>query len=145
MDILDFIRPFTILKAIFELGYVPKKEEFYELTAEQYERYYATEGKHDSRDQKVFMLLPHDAQKYNEIASEGVYVVTEYEISYFDSAERMIDDYCKDSDVPFNSFEDKLYYAAKYVPDFCVEGTKFEPTRFVYMNKKKKERKKMND
>jgi hypothetical protein len=128
MNIWDIFRTAEVLKIIFQLGYIPEKEEFYELTPEQYEQYYKTEGQSDSRDQKVFMLLPHNVKKYNEIASGEARVVTEQEMSYFNNAERLIDSYCKSSDTPFDSFEDKLYYVAKLVPDICVKGTKFENT-----------------
>ncbi|MDR0700037.1 MAG: hypothetical protein LBG28_12625 [Tannerella sp.] len=131
MNILDIFRSAEVLKIVFQLGYMPEKEEFYELTPEQYEQYYKTEGQHDSRDQKVFMLLPHDAKKYNEIASGDVFVVTEQEMSYFDSAKHLIESYCKDSDTPFDSFEDKLYYVAKFVPDICIKGTKFEKAQLI--------------
>lgn len=137
MNIWDFFRSAEVLRAVFQLGYVPKKEEFYELTPEQYERYYETEGKNDVRDKKVFMLLPHDAQKYAEIASEDVFVVTEEEMSYFDNAEYLIDSYCKKSNTKFDSFEDKLYYVAKLLPDVFTQDTKFEKTKLVYLNKDK--------
>jgi hypothetical protein len=135
MNILDFLKSAEALKIVFQLGYMPEKDEFYELTPEQYEQYYKTEGQHDARDRKIFMLLPHDAKKYNEIASEEVFVVTEQEMSYFDNAGRIIESYCKNSDTPFDSFEDKLYYVAKLVPDVCVEGTKFEKPRLTVVRK----------
>jgi hypothetical protein len=145
MDIWDLFKSLEVLRAAFQLGYAPKREEFYELTPEQYVRYYETEGKHDLRNQKVFMLLPHDAQKYAEIASGDVFVVTEQEMSYFENIEPMIDSYCKNSEIPLDSFEDKLYFAAKFVPHICVKGTKFEQTQLVYLNDDKNHNKKKHN
>jgi hypothetical protein len=142
MNIWDFFRSAEVLRALFLLGYIPKREEFYELTPEQYERYYETEGQGESKNQKIFMLLPHDVERYNEIASGDVFVMTEEEISYFNDAERIVDSYCKNSDKTFNSLEEKLYYVAKFVPDVFIEGTKFErkQAQLIYLKKDKKKK-----
>jgi hypothetical protein len=141
---MELFRAVEVLRVVFNWNYVPKREEFYELTPEQYKRYYATEGKNDSRDEKVFMLLPHDAQKYDELASGDVYVVTDSEMHYFDIVEGMIDYYCKNSDKPLKTLEDRLYYAAKFVPEVCVKGTKYEKTRLIYLEELKNKKSKKN-
>jgi hypothetical protein len=140
-SIWELIRPWEVLKAIFQFGYIPKKEEFYELTPAQYDRFYATAGKGDTRGEKIFMFLPHDTQKYIELADGDVFIMTESEMDYFfNKAEKIIDMYCKDSKTPLLTLEDKLSYIAQWVPDVIIEGTKYErkKTKVVYLKKPRK-------
>jgi hypothetical protein len=140
MDIIDVFRSLEALRAVFQMGYIPTKEEFYELTPEQYERYYESQP-NDPRGEKVFMLLPHDAQKYNEIAVEDVFVCTEHELHYFDNIEKMLDKYCKNSPTKLETIEDKLYYAARFVPDIFTDDTQFARHKLIYLNNDKEKKK----
>ncbi len=113
--------------AIFKLGFVPKDSEFYELTSEQYQRYYATAaGADEHLDEKLYMILPEDSQKYAELASEYVFVLTEKDVILIKKAEELIEEYCKKSRKKFNNFEEKLYYCASVMPEVISEGTKYE-------------------
>jgi hypothetical protein len=129
------------LRAVFQFGYIPKREEFYELTPEQYDKYYAS-APNEPRDEKIFMLLPHDMQKYNELAAGDVYVCTENELSYFDNIEVMLDRYCANSAKKFETLEDKLYYVAQFVPDVFTEDTKFSRHKLIYLERKKNKKNK---
>jgi hypothetical protein len=137
MDIIEFIRLLDGVSAIFRIGYVPSRREFYELTPEQYERYYESQNIEDNGE-KIFMLLPADAQKYNEIAVDDVYIFTEEEIDTIMEAENLIDKYCKDCDTVLETFEDKLYYTADLFPDGVASGTKYSKNRKIYLDMRKK-------
>jgi hypothetical protein len=137
-EVWDIFQQAMALNGVFRLGYIPAREEFYELTPEQYKRYYETEGKGmGDEDKKIFMLLPSDIKKYNELAAGDVFVCTEEEISKFASVEKLIDKYCENSEETFETFEEKLSYVAKIVPDYCTKGTRFEQKRVIYFDNKK--------
>jgi hypothetical protein len=144
MNIWDLYRQAVVLNGVFRLGYIPAKEEFYELTPEQYERYYETEGKgSEEKDEKIFMLLPKDIKKYNELAAGDVFVCTEQEISELVSAEKLIDKYCEHSGKIFETLDEKLYYIAQIVPDYYTEDTKFaRKNRVIYLDNKNRKKKK---
>ncbi|MDR1584013.1 MAG: hypothetical protein LBS55_12305 [Prevotellaceae bacterium] len=133
MNIFDLFRPAVLLNAVFQLGYIPKREEFYELTPEQYEKYYENEEMEEDNE-KIFMLLPNDIEKYNELASGDVFACSEKEISEFEDVEKLIDKYCKNSGKTFKTFEDKLCYVASVVPPCFTAGTRFEKKRLIYFN-----------
>jgi hypothetical protein len=134
MSIWDLFQQLVVLSGVFQLGYIPEEDEFYELTPEQYEKFYETE---ENDGEKIFMLLPKDIEKYNELASGDVFVCTEREISEFKKVDKLIDKYCKNSKKKLETFEEKLAYVAKLVPDCCIEGTKFERKRVIFLDKKK--------
>lgn len=118
----DIFHSVEAINAVFKLGFVPAKEEFYELTPEQYELYYST---NERTGEKIFMLLPDDPQIYNEVASGDVFVVTEQEMSRFEGAGLTIERYCARSKKTFATFEDKLRYVAGKLPPFFTVGTKY--------------------
>jgi hypothetical protein len=135
-EVWTFLQHALALGGIFQLGYIPAKEEFYELTPEQYERYYETEVM-EEKGEKIFMLLPGNVKKYNELASGDVFVCSEKEISMLEDLEKEIDKYCEDSGKTFETVEEKLHYLARMLPDYFTEGTKFERKRVIYLDKKK--------
>jgi hypothetical protein len=141
MNIYDIFRSASAFRAVFKLGYIPKRSEFYELTPEQYKKYYETEKKIEE-EEKIFMLLPSNVEKYNELASGDVYVFSGRDIDYIMEIETLIDKYCMDSETTFETIEDKLYYVANLVPPSFISGTKFEKKRVIYMDNKKKKNKK---
>ena len=127
-SILEMFSVLTGVKAIFKLGYIPENDEFYELTSEQYKAYYDRMGKDDDTppDAKIFMLLPKDMQKYKELASEDVFVITESELYFVRKAEELIEIYCADSGKTFDNLDEKLYYVASVLPNVASKGTKYE-------------------
>jgi hypothetical protein len=132
-NVWDLFQQAVALNAVFQLGYIPAREEFYELTPEQYEKYYETEVMME-KGEKIFMLLPSDIKRYNELASGDVFVCSEQEISEFGKIEKLIDKYCEDSGKTFKTFEEKLYHVAQMVPDYCTKGTRFERKRVIYLD-----------
>jgi hypothetical protein len=124
---LDFFAPLVGATAVFKLGFVPEDDELYELTPEQYQRYYATvEEADESLGEKVYMILPKDSQKYVELASGDVFTLTEEEVLLTRRAEELFETYCADSGRKFNNFEEKLCYCASVMPDVVSQGTKYE-------------------
>lgn len=109
------------IQTIFQLGYSPKEEDFCELTYEQYQAYFKQFG---HTEEKVYMLLPTAPEAYKKVATDEALSVTESEKLYFKSASEMIDKYCKDKQ--FDTYENKLRYAATLLPDVFSKGTPFE-------------------
>jgi len=107
------------LKVIFEIGFEPKEEEFYEFTEEHYEKFHREVG---DTSEKMYMLLPKD---YRHLSAHEVIAVTETERNSLLKANQIIDRYCLGSGKKFNTYEDKLRYAAKMLPSVFSENTKF--------------------
>jgi hypothetical protein len=127
MSILDMFDTLSGVTAIFELGFIPEDDELYELTPEQYQHYYATaKGADEHYNEKVYMLLPKDPQKYAEIASEDVFAIAENDIALIKRAEKLIEKYCAKSGKTFNNLDEKLRYCASVLPDVVSKGTKYE-------------------
>ena len=129
-SIMSIFSPIPAIQEIFKLGFMPQDDELFELTCEQYQAYYdsAEEDDEINPDEKVYMLLPKDTQKYGEFASGDVFTLTESDIMLFKRAEAIIESYCKKSGKTFNNFEEKLFYAASQMPDLFSEGTKYAKT-----------------
>ena len=116
------------VQVIFQLGFVPEDDELYELTPEQYQAYYdgAEEEEEDiSYDEKVYMLLPKDPQKYSEFAAKDVFVLAESDIILIKKAEELIEKYVVKSGKKFSDFEEKLRYVASVMPAVASDGTKY--------------------
>jgi formylmethanofuran dehydrogenase subunit E len=114
------------VSTIFKLGYVPEKDEYYELTPEQYRKYYREfEDGNDKTDEMVFMLLPKDPQKYNELVDGDVFVLTETEIKGLEKANKVIEKICRECGKTFANYEEKLVYVASKLPAVFSKNTKF--------------------
>ena len=113
------------LQVIYKIGFRPKEDDFYELTAEQYEKYLQDTG--DTSGERVYMILPHNAKDYANTASGGeVMVFTESDKDSFERAWGIVERYCAKSDSVFHSDDEKLQYAATLLPDVFTNGTRFE-------------------
>jgi hypothetical protein len=124
---LDLFAPIKGAMIIFRLGYIPKECEFFELTSDQYRHFYETaEGADEHQDEKLFMILPEDPKKYDEIASGDALVLSEKNIDDVKQAVDLIEKYCADSGKVFFSLEEKLCYCASRLPSVATEGTKYE-------------------
>jgi len=115
------------MQAIFKLGFVPEDNELYELTPEQYQRFYATAATDEDRvsKEKIYMILPKDPKKYEPFADKEVFVLRETEVLSIEVGAKIIEDYCRDSGRTFNSFDEKLCFCASVMPDMFSEGTKY--------------------
>lgn len=127
MDIFDlFFRTGPAIQVIFKLGFMPGENEFYELTCQQYQDYFET---FEHTDEKVFILLPEDKDKYKEFAAGDTFCMTESEKDSLKDGITVIEKYCQESGKQFNSMHEKLSYVASRLPDAFSKGTPFaEPT-----------------
>jgi len=116
------------VQIIFKLGFVPKDEDLYELTPEQYERFYATAATEEDRvsKEKIYMVLPKDPKLYEPFSGNEVFVLREREVLALEAGERTIENYCTGSGKTFNSFDEKLQYCALFMPGVLSKGTKYE-------------------
>jgi hypothetical protein len=112
---------FEVIPAImqvFQTGYLPAEDEFYELTPQQYEKFYAEVKQTNER---LFMVLPKDPRFQTE--SHEIGVVTEAQISWFKQAGKIIERYCRDSGKTFKNFDEKLAYCATVMPKVFSDGS----------------------
>lgn len=110
------------IRVIFKLGYMPKEDEFYELTCQQYQHFFEMFGQ---TEEKIFMLLPSDRQKYKAFASDDVFCITESEKASLKDGEAIIEKYCEDSGKQFSSFHEKLCYVASHLPPVFSKDTPY--------------------
>lgn len=110
------------LKMIYSFGFKPQKEDFLEMTAEQYQKYYETEK---DTGERMYLFLPKDPKKYAAVAAgKEALAVSESDIDIFDHAWQIVERYCKEKDL--HDDEEKLAYAATRLPDVFTEGTRFD-------------------
>ena len=119
------------IKLIFNISYIPKPEDFKELTPELYQAMYAKTPEEDLKrleNQKVLAFLPDDAKVYNRLVNaygEDLMIVGDKEISAFERTAEIIDRYCEQSGRNFETITDRLAYMAKTLPDVFSEGTPY--------------------
>jgi hypothetical protein len=105
------------ISSIFEMGYIPEKDEFCELTPEEYKNYYTEVEKTDDR---IYMVVPKDP-KHQE---KEVGVLTEEEIGWFDKAKKVMKQYRRDYNKKFDTIEDELAWLVTVLPEEFSRGTK---------------------
>lgn len=119
------------MKMIFKIGYIPQRDDFKELTPEQYRAMYLKVPPEDLKElegKKVVALLPEDPKVYSRMVNEygnDLLVVSDDEIATFEGAAEIIENYCKDSGRTFSSLSEKLVYMAQRLPDVFSEGTPY--------------------
>lgn len=120
------------MKMIFNLSYIPKREDFKELTSAQYEAMYVKipeDERKDLSNQKVLAFLPEDPKIYNKVVNvygDNLVIVGEDEVPVFERASKVIDNYIQKSDRTFESMSEKLVYMAQCLPDVFSEETPYE-------------------
>ena len=120
------------LQLIFQFGFIPQKEDFLELTEEQYRQFKAKEGDYD---EKIFMIAPVNPQNVVETDSDLLPIITESQRDAFFEAAKLIDKYCEGQ--KFHTDEEKLQFAAKHLPDVFSQGTKYEKYKRFTVSKSK--------
>ncbi len=125
-----FFKVAPAIQLIFRYGFIPKEEDFKELTPAQYmalhrhadeeEELAAVDGR------KLFALLPDDIQSYNrvyELYGEQLAIVTADEVSAFSAASSLFDKCCKGKD--FATLQEKLEYMARTLPPEFTADTPY--------------------
>ena len=108
---------------IMALGFMPKDEDFLELTPEQYEKFYAQNG---HTEEKVYALLPKDPKHYVESKFNELNICTESDIATLKCGWQIVESYCKESGFAFTTDQQKLMYAATRLPDVFSRDTPFD-------------------
>lgn len=131
MDIWDlFFGAGPAVHTIMKLGFMPKDEDFLELTAEQYRQFFEKEG---YTEEKVYALLPKDPQHYVSSDFNELNICTESDIATMKRGWQIVENYCSKSDCTFSSDREKLAYAASLMPDVFSKGTPFEHIHQAYL------------
>lgn len=138
MDLFDlFFISGPALRSIFKYGFIPTREDFKELTEEQYDCYRRKIG--DPED-KIYALLPDDPKHQLDDDYNELNIAFEYEIDGYQSAAKIIEFYCKDQN--FETLTEKLQFMASQLPSCFTEGTPFEKFhnfKVIKSNKNKEE------
>ena len=107
------------LSAIFQLGFEPTEECFYELTSEQYEKL-REEG--EDITETWYMVLPKD----NKHLTCDAFVASEEDKNTLLHAAKIIESYCNKSDKKFTSYQDKLKHVASLLPPVFTKESSFK-------------------
>ena len=115
MDIFEFLlKAGPAVRIIMRLGFMPKEEDFVELTEEQYKKFMEAEG---YTDEKVYALLPQDQKNYDALEPGFLTVCKESDIATLKRGWQIIEYHCKRSGKTFVSEKEKLAYAATLLPN----------------------------
>ena len=124
MDFFDLIfGAGPAITKIMGLGFMPKDEDFLELTAEQYAKLYEQEG---YTEEKVYALLPKDPNHYVASEANELNICTESDIATLKRGWQIVENYCAKSGMTFTTDRQKLMYAASKLPAVFSQGTPFE-------------------
>ena len=109
------------IRAIYDLGYEPREEYFFELNQEQYQAL-GQQGKDISK--KWFTIIP----KNPKLDIPELLIVDEFEKAALCDAVAHINKLCEEEMAQgrLEKFEDRLKYAAKILPDAFTRSTAFE-------------------
>ncbi|GHV92687.1 hypothetical protein AGMMS50268_31900 [Spirochaetia bacterium] len=108
---------------IFECGFIPAEDEFYELTEEQYASFHIQfPGNIEKKGERIFMLLPKNPAYQS--SSQEVSVISESQLVWFRKAERVIRQYRRDFGMGFCSVDEELTWLATMMPKLFSQGTR---------------------
>lgn len=122
MDLLDMLMGGGVPQ-IFQIGFLPKEEDFLELTPSQYDSFRAQGGEVNG---KIYALLPQEPTHQGYDDFEGLNVVDEHDKHLLLSGVKTIENLCKHSEKELKTDKEKLQYAAKSCPPIFSQGTPFE-------------------
>ena len=120
-----------VMKMIFNIAYIPKREDFKELTPQQYTAFRLKVPESERKyldNQRILAFLPDDPQVYSRVVKvygNDLMIVGSEEVEDFYKVRRIIDKYCEESKQIFENDTDKLVYMAKILPDAFSDGTPF--------------------
>lgn len=119
------------IRMIFNLSYIPQKEDFKELTSLQYDAFRRKANDEDAKsllNKKILAFLPDDPIVYSRLVNtygDDLVIVGEDEIGRFADAEYNIDLLCNKSGKKFKKLRDKLIYMAQTLPEEFSEDTPY--------------------
>ena len=127
MDLFDLL--FGAGPAITQLmilGFMPKDDDFLELTPQQYKKFYEQNG---YTEEKVYALLPKDPRYYAESNFNELNICTESDIATLKRGWQIVENYCKESGHVFTTDQQKLMYAATKLPNVFSKDTPFDQSK----------------
>jgi len=107
------------ISMIFQIGFEPKENRFYELTHEQYKQLRA-----DGEDisEVWYMLL---SKEYKQQPNETM-IVNEQQKESLLTAAKIIESYCEKTDQVFHNYDDKLSFVSNLLPPVFTSSSKFK-------------------
>ena len=119
------------IKLIFNLNYIPQKEDFKPLTPELYKELQQKVPAEEMRNldhQKILAFMPEDEKVFDkavEVYGNNYLIVGDEEVALFERTANVIENYCKESGKSFNTLTDKLKYVASILPDVFSKDTPY--------------------
>lgn len=111
---------------IMALGFMPKDDDFLELTPQQYEKFYVQEG---YTEEKVYALLPKKPKHFVESNFNELNICTESDFATQKRGWQIVENYCKGSRFKYTTDQQKLMYAATRLPDVFSRDTPFDTSK----------------
>ena len=119
------------IELIFNLNYIPQKEDFKELTPELYKKLQQKVSDEEMRNldhQKILAFMPENEKVFDkalEVYGNNYLIVGDEEVALFERTANVIENYCKESGKSFNTLTDKLKYVASILPDVFSKDTPY--------------------
>ena len=126
------------IQVIFELGYIPDRKDFLELTPQQYMSYHEKTG--DYGKEKLYALIPSDSKAIAQQTFNELLIFSENEVEDMMKGRQIIENYLHKADKTFDNDTERLAFVANQLPDVFSEGTKFGKAKVVEMTNPEKHR-----
>jgi len=115
-----FFETFPAIKIIFELGFIPKEDEIYELSPEMYALY---EGKGGDISKRLYTIVPRD--KEHRTAEIEIGLLTEDDLPKIRKGVDAIRKHAKRARCESENDEEILMAAASVIPSVFSENSRF--------------------
>ena len=106
------------IQAIFKLGFIPRNENYREMTKEELNEYKKTCP--DEKDETIY-ILQRDGK---DIDTNGLICISQTERAMLNEGVKVIQHYLQDKD--FENDEQAREYVADRMPDVFSKGSRFE-------------------
>lgn len=119
------------IELIFNLNYIPQKEDFKELSPELYKELRQKVSDEEMRNldhQKILAFMPENEKVFDkavEVYGNNYLIVGDEEVALFERTANIIENYCKESGKSFKTLTDKLKYMASILPDVFSKDTPY--------------------
>lgn len=121
-----------VLKLVFRLNYIPKPEDFKELTPSQYAAFYAQATEQDIKElenKRLMAFIPDEPAIYHrvlEVLGDEFFVISEDQLSMFEKTSSLIEHLIeRNGRDDLDTMSKKLGYIAAILPKEFANGTPY--------------------
>jgi hypothetical protein len=116
--LMDF---FPAIESVFRLGFIPERDEIHEFSNEQYDSYHRQGG---LALKPLYTVIPKNYKYLTQ--SDEVDMLTEADVEKLMRVTEFLREYTKNNGCKSDESDEILKCAAKLLPKFFTDGTKFE-------------------